>query len=244
MDAYQLKAAIARSPDARLKDLVRELLYDEIINLRFAPGSKLNVNQIASALGISRTPVAEAVAELGELGFVVTHPGVPGSFVLELSLTDMIDLYRVRDAIESEAASLCAHHIDDTAVIELSDLADAFRDSVLRRDIRGMKETDMPFHRRIVDACGNPYIVRSYELILPRLIMYQASMLEFVGREESASNPWMPSVQFNHLAIVSAIRLRLPDLARQAMAEHIANSLSFTSRSGHASDPFQALRGK
>ena len=244
MDAYQLNAAIARNPDARLKDLVREMLYREIINLHFAPGSKLNVNQIASSLGISRTPVAEAVAELGEQGFVVTHPGVPGNFVLELSLTDMIDLYRVRDAIESEAASLCAHHIDDAAVIELSDLADAFRDSVLRRDIRGMKETDMPFHRKIVDACGNPYIVRSYELLLPRLIMYQASMLEFVGQEESASNPWMPSVQFNHLAIVSAIRLRLPDLARQAMAEHIANSLSFTSRSGHVSDPFQALRGK
>ena len=242
MDAYQLKTLMEQNPDAKLKDLVQKLLYDEIINLRIAPGAKLNVNQLAAQLGISRTPVVEAVAGLGDIGFTVSRPGVPGSFVRELSLTDMIDLYRVRDAIESEAASLCAHHIDDRTVVELSDLADAFRDSVLRRDIRGMKDTDMPFHRLIVDACENPYIVHSYELILPRLIMYQASMLEFVGQEESQSNPWMPSVQFNHLAVVSAIRLRLPDLARQAMSEHIANSLSFTSRSGSVADPFQALK--
>lgn len=242
MDAYQLKTLMEQNPDAKLKDLVQQLLYDEIINLRLAPGAKLNVNQLAAQLGISRTPVVEAVAGLGDIGFTVSRPGVPGSFVRELSLTDMIDLYRVRDAIESEAASLCAHHIDDRTVVELSDLADAFRDSVLRRDIRGMKDTDMPFHRLIVDACENPYIVHSYELILPRLIMYQASMLEFVGQEESQSNPWMPSVQFNHLAVVSAIRLRLPDLARQAMSEHIANSLSFTSRSGSVVDPFQALK--
>ena len=242
MDAYQLKKRIEEHPDAKLKDLVQELLYEEIVNLRIAPGAKLNVNQIAAALGISRTPVAEAVAGLGDLGFAVSRPGMPGSFVRELSLTDMIDLYRVRDAIESEAASLCAHRCDDRTVLELSDMADAFRVSVLSRDIRGMKDTDMPFHRLIVDSCENPYIMRSYELILPRLIMYQASMLEFVGREESHSNPWMPAVQFNHLAVVSAIRLRLPDLARQAMREHIANSLAFTSRSGGAADPFLSPR--
>ena len=178
MDAYQLKKRIEENPDAKLKDLVQQLLYEEIVNLRIVPGSKLNVNQLAAALGISRTPAAEAVAGLGESGFVVNRPGAAGSFVRELSLTDMIDLYRVRDAIESEAASLCAHHCDDRTVLELSDLADAFRVSVLSRDIRGMKDTDMPFHRLIVSSCGNPYIVRSYELILPRLIMYQASMLE------------------------------------------------------------------
>ena len=186
--------------------------------------------------------MAEAVAGLSEIGFVVSHPGQPGSFVLDLSLKDMIDLYRVRDAIESEAASLCAHHIDDRTVLELGDLADAFRLSVLRRDIRGMKDTDMPFHRLIVDSCGNPYIVHSYEMILPRLIMYQASMLEFVGQKDSETNPWMDSVQFNHLSVISAIRLRLPDLARQAMREHIANSLSFTSCAGNAGDPFRALQ--
>ncbi len=242
MDKYQLKQYMHESPDAKLKDLVMKLLYDEILSLRIAPGSKLNVNQIASSLGISRTPVAEAVASLSEVGFVVSHPGQPGSFVLDLSLTDMIDLYQVRDAVESTAAALCACRANDQVVRELSLLAEAFKESVDRRDIRGMKDTDMPFHRLIIDSCANPYVVQSYEQILPRLTMYQASMLEFIAQEDNSANPWMTSVKYNHISVVSAIRMRMPELARQTMADHVNASLSFTSLSGDGVDPFRAIR--
>ncbi len=242
MDKYQLKQYMNENPDAKLKDLVMKLLYDEILNLRITPGSKLNVNQIASSLGISRTPVAEAVAGLSETGFVVSHPGQPGSFVLDLSLTDMIDLYQVRDAVESTAAALCAYRADDHVVRELSLLAEAFRESVESRDIRGMKETDMPFHRLIIESCGNPYVMRSYEQILPKLTMYQASMLEFIAQEDNSANPWMTSVKYNHISVVSAIRMRMPELARQTMADHVNASLSFTSLSGDGVDPFRAVR--
>ena len=242
LDKYTLQRIIDENPDAKLRDLVRKLLYDEIVGLRITPGTKLNVNQIAASLGISRTPVAEAIGSLGEVGFVVSHPGQAGSFVLDLSLTDMIDLYRARDAIESTAAAICAYTADDAVVRELSQLADAFRDSVLRRDIRGMKDTDMPFHRLIIDACDNPYIVQSYEQILPKLIMYQASMMEFVGQKGNEANPWLSSVRFNHSSVVSAIRMRMPELARMSMAEHISTSLNFTSLSGNGTDPFLTMR--
>lgn len=62
MDQYRLKKYISENPDAKLRDLVTKLLYDDIVELRITPGSKLNVNQIAASLGISRTPVAEASA--------------------------------------------------------------------------------------------------------------------------------------------------------------------------------------
>lgn len=241
MDKFMLKKYMEASPDAKLRDLVMKLLYDEIVGLRLAPGSKLNVNQIASSLGISRTPVAEAVSNLADIGFVVSHPGQTGNFVLDLSLRDMVNLYRVRNAVECEAAALCAYNADDGVLRQLSRLADAFRDSVERRDIRGMKDTDMPFHRMLVDACGNPYLVQSYEQILPKLIMYQSSMLEFVVQQQTENNPWLSSVKFNHIAVVSAIRMRIPDLARQSMADHIGTSLNFTSLSGDGTDPFTAM---
>lgn len=244
MDKYKLKQYIDSNPDAKLRDLVMKLLYDEIVGLRIAPDTKLNVNQLAASLGISRTPVAEAIGNLSDIGFVVSHPNQPGSFVLDLNLHDMINLYHVRNAIESEAAALCAHSVDDGVVRELSLLADAFRDSVMRGDIRGMKDTDMPFHQLIVNSCGNPYVVATYEQILPKLIMYQSSMLEFVGQEGSENNPWMPSVKYNHISIVSAIRMRMPELARQSMANHVDASLNFTSLSGDGVDPFLALRSK
>lgn len=64
MDQYRLKKYISENPDAKLRDLVTKLLYDDIVELRITPGSKLNVNQIAASLGISRTPVAEAIGKL------------------------------------------------------------------------------------------------------------------------------------------------------------------------------------
>lgn len=238
MDKFTLNEYIAREPDGKLRDIVARLLYDEIISLRIAPGTKLNVNQIASALGVSRTPVAEAVQKLGEIGFVVNREGQSGSYVLDLNIRDMINLYRVRTAIESEAAALCAHSVDDETLHRLVVLADAFKENVIRRDIRGMKDTDMPFHRLLIDSCGNPYIVQCYELLLPKLTMYQVSMTEFIGRGGSEDNPWLPSIKYNHTSVVSAIRNRMPEQARQAMADHVTASLNFTTLSGMGSDPF------
>lgn len=244
MEQYKLRQYMEKDPDAKLRDLVTDMLYDDIVGLRIAPGTKLNVNQLASSLGISRTPVAEAISKLAEIGFVVNHPGQSGSYVLDLNLVDMISLYQVRSAIEGEAAALCAHAADDQVVRQLSRLADAFKDSVARRDIRGMKDTDMPFHQLIINSCCNPYIIQNYELLLPKLTMYQASMLEFVGQEDEGVNPWMTSVAYNHCAVAEAIRSRLPALARQAMVDHVTTSLNFTSMTGRAPDPFARLRGK
>ena len=241
MEKYTLQKYMDKNPDGKLRDLVTEMLYDDIISLRIAPGSKLNVNQLASSLGISRTPVSEAIARLQEIGFVVSHPGQSGSFVLSLNLLDMINLYQVRSTVEGQAAALCAHTADDAMVRQLTILADAFKDSVMRRDIRGMKDTDMPFHQLIIKSCGNPYIVQSYELILPKLTMYQASMLEFIGHDGSGENPWMPSVAFNHTSVASAIRMRMPELARQSMEDHVTTSLNFTTMSGRIPDPFIKL---
>ena len=220
MDKYQLKRYMEAEPGAKLKDLVMKLLYDEIVTLHILPGTKLNVNQLAASLGVSRTPVAEAVTGLADIGFVVTRPGQSGSFVLDLNMVDMIHLYHVRNAIESEA----------------------FKTSVEGRDIRGMRETDMPFHRLIIRSSGNPYLIRSYEDIVPKLTMYQASMIEFVGQQGNESNPWLSSVKYNHVSVVSAIRMRQPELARQSMADHIRTSLNFTSLSGERADPFHPFR--
>lgn len=242
MDQFTLKQQIANNPDAKLRDIVSKLLYDEIINLKILPGTKLNVNQLSSTLGISRTPVAEAISHLTEIGFVVQRDGQSGSYVLDLDLKDMINLYRVRTAIESEAAALCAHAADEATVRKLYTLAEAFKDSVIGKDIQGMKDTDMPFHSLIIHSCGNPYLIQSYEQILPKLTMYQSSMLRFLGDIGSEANPWMPSVLYNHVSVVSAIRMRMPTLARQSMSDHVDASLNFTALSGNGGDPFQALK--
>ena len=241
MEQYSLQQRISDSPEAKLRDIVTDMLYEDIVNLRIAPGTKLNVNQLALSLGISRTPVAEAIANLQNRGFVVSKPGHSGSYVLDLNLVDMTDLYRVRSAIESEAAALCAFSADEQTIHELTLLADAFRESVVNRDIQGMKDTDLPFHRLIVSSCGNPYLAQLYEVILPKLTMYQSSMLNFIANSDSSTNPWILKVTFNHSSVVSAIKLRMPELARQAMRDHVDSSLSFTTTSVQSPGAFKFI---
>ena len=80
--------------------------------------------------------------------------------------------------------------------------------------------------------------MQSYEVILPKITMYQSSMLEFIVSSENNMNPWLASITFNHTAVVSAIQMRMPELARQAMMDHVNTSLNFTITSGNNPDPF------
>ena len=240
MNREQFRVYLEGNPSAKLRDVVAQMLYDEIVSLHIAPGSKLNVNSIASALGISRTPVAEAIMNLYERGFVVSKPDVSGYFVLSLSMSDMIDLYDVRTAIECEAAALCTEHISDAALCELERLASLYRDSVIAKDYDGMIATDMPFHKLIVDSCNNKYIQKCYDMLLPNLTMYQASMIRFISA--NVDNPWSSSVTYNHNSVVEAIKMHIPELARQAMANHVSASLNYTMFTGGGSDPFVNLR--
>ncbi len=226
MNREKLQVYLDQNPFAKLRDVVEKLLYDEIVSLDILPGTKLNINQIAANLGISRTPVAEAVSQLYQKGFVVSRSDAGGYFVLSLNMGDMINLYRTRAAIECEAAALCTERASGLVIAQLETLANEFRDSVIKKDNRGMIETDMPFHALIVKSSEDPYIIKCYELLLPNLTMYQSSMVEFIS--SSRDNPWSSSVIYNHTAIVSAIKMHIPDLARQAMADHVSASLNYT----------------
>ena len=242
MDKVQLEEYVKQNAGAKLRDIVSDMLYDEIVSLRIAPGSKLNVNSIASGLGISRTPVAEAISLLSEKGFVVSKPDISGYFVIDLNLNDMIDLYDMRAALECEAAALCTERADPDTVQKLEKLADEFAECVIRKDYDGMIATDMPFHSLIVRSCGNAYIQKCYDMLLPNLTMYQSSMIKFISNDEE--NAFSSSVIYNHIAIVSAIKMHIPSLARQAMADHVTSSLNFTMFSGDAADPFAAVRAQ
>ena len=226
MNREKLQVYLDQNPFAKLRDVVEKLLYDEIVSLDILPGTKLNINQIAANLGISRTPVAEAVSQLYQKGFVVSRSDAGGYFVLSLNMGDMINLYRTRAAIECEAAALCTERASGLVIAQLETLANEFRDSVIKKDNRGMIETDMPCHALIVKSSEDPYIIKCYELLLPNLTMYQSSMVEFIS--SSRDNPWSSSVIYNHTAIVSAIKMHIPDLARQAMADHVSASLNYT----------------
>lgn len=241
MNRDKLESYLEKNPFAKLGEVVTQILYDEIVTLELAPSSKLNINQIATDLGISRTPVVEAINRLQTIGFVETHPKASGFYVTDMSLRDMIDLYDARMAIECEAAALCAEKASPRDIERLENLAVEFsRAAGPVLDGKRLKDTDMPFHRLVVEACGNKYLIRSYNELLPNLTMYQASWPKFIDPEKS--NPWSSQLVHQHAAIVAAIKLHIPYLARQAMTEHIKTSLNFVAYSDNTDDPFWIVK--
>ncbi len=234
MNREKLETYLSGNPFAKLSEVVTKLLYDEIIELGLPPRSKININQIASDFGISRTPVAEAVNRLRSIGFVETHDNMSGFFVADINLRDMMELYDARSAIECEAAALCAQRITPEDLLKLENLTTDFKRAINTLDSASLLESDMAFHRLIVEASLNKYLLRSYNEIAPNLMMYQRSWIS--PMKSGSENPWLSQILHQHDAIVSAIKLHLPGLAREAMTDHIKSSLSFFAYSGSSDE--------
>ncbi len=240
MDSTILRSYLDDNPFAKLGDVVTQMLYDAIVTLELPPASKINVNQLAADLGISRTPVSEAVAKLQTVGYVEQHKGANGYYVVDMNLADMMSLYSTREAIECEAVYLCAENVGADTLAKLEGLAAEFGRIFSKQDGQLLKETDMPFHRLIVDSCGNKYLQRCYKELLPNITMYQSSWIKFI--DPDMINPWTSKVVHQHSAIVSAIKLHLPGLAREAMSQHIRSSQNFVAFSDNTSDPFSIVK--
>ena len=112
----KLESYLENNPFAKLSDVVTQILYDENVVLDIPPASKININQLASDFGISRTPVVEAINRLQAIGFVETRPHASGFYVTDMNMRDMIELYDARMAIECEAAALCAEKASPDAI--------------------------------------------------------------------------------------------------------------------------------
>ena len=78
LTAENIRRITEKNPFAKLSEVVTQILYDQIVVLDIPPASKLNINQIATDLGISRTPVVEAINRLQAIGFVETKPKASG----------------------------------------------------------------------------------------------------------------------------------------------------------------------
>ena len=168
--------------------------------------------------------MTEAINQLCAIGFVEVRPNASGYYVSGLSMEELINLYNARAAIESEAAYLCAETAGYDVIAGLENMASEFKRAFQRRDSRALKEVEMPFHRLIIDNCGNKYLQSCYEQLLPPLTRYQNYYTEFIDTD--VDNPWSNRAAHQHSAIVSAIKMHMPDLARQLMNEHIRTGIS------------------
>lgn len=226
MNKDQLTKYLDANPFEQLNKIVFSLLFDGITTLNIAPGTKLNVAQIALDLNISRTPVTEAIKMLYNIGFVETITDKSGFYVSSIKHHEIVTLYTARDMIESMAAYLCAAQHPCPNIAELEKLAYDYQEAFLIKDYEIIKNVDIPFHQLLVDSCANTYVQQCYESLKKQIQRYQWYSIK-ISRTD-IENPIRQELVPQHTAIVNAIKLFLPDTAKQMMSNHISSCLKYT----------------
>lgn len=141
-----------------LRDKVVRRVRSDIVSGRSAPGTMYSVPTLAEQLGVSTTPVREALLELSR-GGLITPLRNRGFRVEATSLEDLNNLFAVRELLECFAmATLANRRLTDAG--ELKALADDVAGAVKRKDVLGYIDTDRAFHQALVARAGNPLLTR------------------------------------------------------------------------------------
>ena len=190
-----------------------------IVENRYAPGQRLIEQRLAAELGLSRTPVREALRILEAEGLVVSERN-RGATVRPLSPTDVVDLYGLRIRLESYAAELAAERITDQELGALVDAADEFGavrsqvDIATLAGVRRLNEANRRLHDGILAAARHDRLANMLARTVDIPLVFQA-FRSFGPAEVERSDT------FHHL-IVDAIARRDGGRAAALMAEHIA----------------------
>jgi DNA-binding GntR family transcriptional regulator len=197
-------------PRTVLREQVKELLLERILDGTYAPGDRLVETRIAQELGTSQAPVREALRELELLRFVESKPYV-GARVREVSEKELAEIYPVRAAIEEVAARAATAHLDGN-VAGLAAELDAMHQAADEGDLHGQVEADVRFHRLIVEASGNRTLLEVWSSLRVEARTVITVLATGVDRHELAEM---------HRPILEALARRNPEEAGRVVREHV-----------------------
>lgn len=194
------------------RDRAYEELRHRILTNALHAGTNHLESELAVMLGMSRTPVREALLELARDGLVEVRPR-HGMRVLPISANDMAEIYVLLEAIEGEAAALAAsRHQEEHVMAEMDASVRAMAQALDRDDLDTWAEHDNEFHSLLVRASCNGRIFDVYERFAAQL--HRARMVTLRHRPRPTGSA------AEHSAIINAIRRRDPDEARRLTREH------------------------
>ena len=184
-------------------------LLEEIRNGDLRPGARLREAELADRLGISRTPVREAIRLL-EADGLVAHAPRQGATIRVLDYSEVMELYEMRAVLEGTAARLAARSASD---LELDELAALNAELAATADPRAAYELNRQFHMTLQDAAKNRYLVKSVNALQKTLLILGPSTLTEADRAQQAVR--------EHDAILQALKARDGAGAESCMRAHI-----------------------
>lgn len=209
--------SVQRKP---LKEEIFDILHNRIIAGKVAPGEWLRQEDISSQLGVSQTPVREALDLLVSAGLAERVP-YRGVRVLQLNADEIADAYAMRLLLESAAAHAAASNRTEEQLETLRAILEKTRPLVALSDMSMQRQLNREFHQRLVTASGNPLLARLYAMVanqFPDWMLY-----EYMFRHPELLEASLAQEYREHLAIVEAIAAGQGQTAAQQAREHIRN---------------------
>lgn len=209
--------ALRRIEARSLADLAYERLTDALLSGELAPGDRLVQDVLALRLGISRTPVREALQRMEREGTIRAGEG-RGYVVPDLTSTDIGHLYEVREAVEGQAARLVAAR----AVSSVDDIEATLRRLSAAAGSSGpdVFRANRLAHRAVVEASGNPFLLELFDDLWGRSVTMQAWGDYFTSVHDHVD------LVTDHADVLAALRSGDPDRAAAEMVAHVRGGLA------------------
>lgn len=183
-----------------------------ILDRRLPPGGKINEGELAQALGISRTPIREALNRLEKEGLINIFPQ-RGAFVVQFSEWDIYELFLIRENLEGLAAHLAAERITDKDLGKLLSCVQGFPEPYGEKEIRRYAREDLKFHQTIVALSGGRRLITLISTLHDYIRIFRLTTIGLSGRMKNSLE--------EHKRIIAALRKKDPQEAEEAMRKHI-----------------------
>ena len=195
-----------------LREMVYEELKMQILKGSIIPGTRMMEVELAEEMGVSRTPIREAIRKLEKEGLVTIEPR-RGAYASMISTEDMVEILEVRQDLEGLAAYFAADRMTDAQMAELREESERYNDAVKRGNMEDMIKHDTRYHHIIVESCRNKILVQMIEQLQELVLRFRYIYYDNFRRAEN-----MPE---EHEAIIAAIAEGNADKARAAADIHI-----------------------
>lgn len=189
-------------------------LLEDIRSGTLSPGARLRETDLAERLGISRTPVREAIRQLEADGLVVHLPR-QGATIRSLDHAEVVELYEMRAVLEGTAARLAARAASD---IELAELAALNAELAAAPAGPHAREANRVFHRTLIEAARNRFLIKAMSALQKTLLILGPTTLSDPRRAGTAVD--------EHAAVLKALVARDGAGAEAAMRFHVEAALS------------------
>ncbi len=211
-------------PQTSLRDKVVSAIRDAIIQGRLTPGEKTPEQELAAELGVSRTPIREALRILEQQGLVESRPK-NGTYIARIDWEEVRDSLYVRIALEEFAVRQAVTRVTarewDQLCGTLQRLLDGMRDAVARSDPVAATELDIHWHTLLMDAARNRFLSRAWR---------STGLAFLVWSPEREIYPLTPEkwavFHERHQELLTAMRSRDPDMCAEAVRAHILRKIS------------------